>query len=109
MYETHSRFSCENEDMASSIVNELNNYATEVHVEELRRSQGENQERQERERSQSQIEPNDIPTEPTTVRIEEELVLPTTPSVHAVVVCDLTSIIQSCSKIWTPFDWLVFN
>lgn len=85
--------------MSSSIVNDLNNYATEVHLEELRRTQGENQERQERERSQSQAEPSDTPGEPTTVRIEEELVLPTPPSVHAVVVGALCHSVYATSVL----------
>lgn len=89
--------------MSSSIVNDLNNYATEVHLEELRRTQGENQERQERERSQSQAEPSDTPGEPTTVRIEEELVLPTPPSVHAVVVRAL------CHSVYATLVWATQN
>lgn len=89
--------------MSSSIVNDLNNYATEVHLEELRRTQGENQERQERERSQSQAEPSDTPGEPTTVRVEEELVLPTPPSVHAVVVGAL------CHSVYATSVWATQN
>lgn len=71
VYETHSRFHCENEEMATNLVNELNNYAREVHLEELRRVQGESQEKE-----RSQTETSDSVVEAPTIKVDEELNLP---------------------------------
>lgn len=49
--------------MAMSLVSELNNYATEVHLEELRKSQGEIQEKE--------VDSQDLPS----VRLDDESAL----------------------------------
>lgn len=93
VYETHSRFECENEEMANNSVNELNSYAAEVHLEELRRAQGETQEReraQAAETAETPVNP-DVPT----IKVEEELTLPIPSPTHTVVV--------SCTRFFVFF------
>lgn len=74
LYETHSRFTCENEEMAMSVVSELNNYAADVHLEELRKTQGEAVDKT----TTGECDSSEAPV----VRLDEDLVLPVpTPTV----------------------------
>ncbi|KAG8329312.1 hypothetical protein J6590_089599 [Homalodisca vitripennis] len=75
VYETHSRFTCENEEMVNTLVTDLNNYAAEVHLEELRRAQGESQEKERGPGEPSAEAQGEVPV----VKIEDELSLPIPP------------------------------
>lgn len=102
MYETHSRFDCENSEMANILIEELNTYARDAHLEELRKSQGEKQP------EQSEKAEGDQSVEPPAMKVmEPEEVLP--PPLPTIVVIHLVHLFLITFHYYIHCHYIIFK